>query len=55
MGRARSGDWEAMRETVSARLSHEAHAALVAAEAASDRFGQFFAGFARVGLRGGAA
>ncbi|QIE44725.1 hypothetical protein G5B38_03835 [Pseudohalocynthiibacter aestuariivivens] len=51
MGRTRSGDWEAMRETVSARLSHEAHAALVAAEGASDRFGQFFAGFARVNLR----
>ncbi|RKF17057.1 hypothetical protein D6850_05945 [Roseovarius spongiae] len=51
MGRARSADWETMRAFVAARLSQEAHAALVAAEAANDRFDAFFAGFARVGLR----
>ncbi|MCZ4351433.1 hypothetical protein O4H61_02800 [Roseovarius aestuarii] len=52
MGRDRSGDWEAMRGTVTDRLSGEAQAALVAAEASTDQFGEFFEGFARVGLHG---
>ncbi len=51
MGPDRSANWDAMRDPVAARLSQEANAALVAAEAASDSFGRFFAGFARVGLR----
>lgn len=52
MGRARSGDWEAMRGAVTGQLSGEAQAALVAAEASNDQFGAFFEGFARVGLHG---
>ncbi len=52
MGDARSDDWQVMRGAVSARLSEEAHLVLTAAEAASDRFDDFFAGFARVGLQG---
>ena len=55
MGEARSDDWQAMRSTVSARLSEEAHTVLTAAEAANDQFDAFFAGFARVGLRGARA
>jgi hypothetical protein len=50
LGSARSGDWHSMRERVSDRLSHEAQAALAAAEAATGRFDRFFHGFARVGL-----
>ncbi|WP_299844235.1 hypothetical protein [uncultured Roseovarius sp.] len=52
MGDERSGDWQKMRRAVSTRLSEEAHTVLTAAEAANDRFDEFFAGFARVGLRG---
>ncbi|MEB8386221.1 hypothetical protein OO012_03190 [Rhodobacteraceae bacterium KMM 6894] len=52
MGRARSGDWEAMRGAVTDKLSGEAQAALVAAEASNDQFGAFFEGFARVGQFG---
>ncbi|MFX0540359.1 DUF6902 family protein [Roseovarius sp. S4756] len=55
MGRARSSDWEVMREEVAAQVSDEAQAALIAAEASTDQFGAFFEGFARVGLRGGLA
>ena len=55
MGDARSDDWQAMRGAVSARLSEEAHVVLTAAEAANDRFDDFFAGFARVGLQGAGA
>ncbi|WP_281967946.1 DUF6902 family protein [Roseovarius nanhaiticus] len=55
MGRGRSGDWEEMRGDVTSQVSDEAAAALVAAEAATDQFGAFFEGFARVGLRGRAA
>ncbi|MEX1236589.1 MAG: hypothetical protein WEB56_16525 [Roseovarius sp.] len=55
MGRGRSSDWEVMRGEVAAQVSHEAQAALIAAEASTDQFGAFFEGFARVGLRGGPA
>lgn len=54
MGRGRSGDWEVMRDDVTAQVSDEAAAALIAAEAATDHFGAFFEGFARVGLRASA-
>ena len=52
MGGTRSDDWAVMRDRVADRLSQEAQAALMAAEAANDQFERFFAGFARVGLRG---
>ena len=52
LGASRSGDWQAMRARVSDTLSHEAQAALAAAEAATGRFDRFFHGFARVGLTG---
>jgi len=55
MGRSRSSDWEVMRGEVEAQVSGETQAALMAAEAATDEFGAFFEGFARTGLRGGAA
>ncbi|MFX0544612.1 DUF6902 family protein [Roseovarius sp. S1116L3] len=55
MGRARSSDWEVMRDEVAAQVSDEAQAALIAAEASTDQFGAFFEDFARVGLRGGMA
>lgn len=51
MGAGRSADWGVMRGDVCAQLSQEAKAALIAAEASTDRFGAFFEGFARVGLR----
>lgn len=52
MGDARSDDWQAMRGAVSTQLSEEAHTVLTAAEAANENFDAFFAGFARVALRG---
>ncbi|MFH0252691.1 DUF6902 family protein [Roseovarius aquimarinus] len=52
MGRARSPDWEIMRDEVAAQVSDEAQAALIAAEASTAEFGAFFEGFARTGLRG---
>lgn len=55
MGAARSADWGAMRATVTDRLSEEAYRVLSAAEAAIDRFDNFFAGFARVRLQGASA
>ncbi len=55
MGEDRSEDWQVMRGAVSARLSEEAHTVLTAAEAANDHFDAFFAGFARVGLKGASA
>lgn len=55
MGETRSDDWQAMRRAVTDRLSEEAHTVLTAAEAANDRFDAFFAGFARVGLKGATA
>ncbi|MBU3001316.1 hypothetical protein KO491_15840 [Roseovarius nubinhibens] len=51
MGSTRSGDWPKMRETVAARLSQEAQAAIAAAEAATGQFDAFFHGFSRVGLQ----
>lgn len=50
MDGARSDDWQAMRPHVADRLSDEAQAVLIAAEAANESFDRFFAGFARVGL-----
>ncbi len=51
MGASRSADWEVMKGALARRLSEQAQAALIAAEAATDAFGAFFEGFARVGLR----
>ncbi|MRU13982.1 hypothetical protein FDP25_00905 [Roseovarius sp. A21] len=49
MDEARSGDWHQMRDRVQEALSDEARRVLEAAEAATDRFEAFFAGFARTG------
>ncbi|TDK51953.1 DUF6902 family protein [Antarcticimicrobium luteum] len=46
---ARSRDWTAMRPHVAAALSEIGRDILTEAEASSDRFGEFFAGFARAG------
>ncbi len=46
---ARSRDWTAMRPHVEAALSEIGHDILAEAEASSDRFEEFFAGFARAG------
>ncbi|RBI77185.1 hypothetical protein DQW77_01755 [Roseovarius sp. TE539] len=55
MDGTRSGDWQVMRSRVADRLSNEAQAVLIAAEAANESFDRFFAGFARVGLQGAEA
>ena len=55
MGAHRSDDWEVMRDTVAGRVSDQAQAAIMAAEASTGEFSAFFAGFARVGLHGGPA
>lgn len=49
MDAARSRDWAAMRPHVEAGLSEIGHDILAEAEASSDRFEDFFAGFARAG------
>ena len=48
---ARSRDWAVMRPLLAAGLSEIGHDILAEAEASSDRFGEFFAGFARAGGR----
>ncbi|WP_306150790.1 hypothetical protein [Roseovarius sp. MMSF_3281] len=48
---ARSADWHKMRDRVQEALSEEARRVLLAAEAATDRFEAFFAGFARTGMQ----
>ena len=48
----RSDDWHAMRPHVEAGLSAEGHRILNAAQKSSDRFAEFFAGFARARLCG---
>lgn len=52
LGDTRSDDWHAMRPHVEAELSDIGHDILAEAEASTDRFDDFFAGFARTGLRG---
>lgn len=47
---ARSDDWDKMRPKVLAALSPEAQAVMASAETSCSSFGEFFAGFARVGL-----
>lgn len=47
LGDARRADWPAMRGSVIAALDGESRRILEAAEASSERFGEFFAGFAR--------
>lgn len=49
---ARSDDWQAMRPVVADALTEIGHDILAEAEASSARFDEFFAGFARTGLRG---
>lgn len=49
---ARQADWQVMRPHVQGALSAEGHEILSEAEASSDKFDSFFAGFARTGLRG---
>jgi hypothetical protein len=51
MDEARSGDWHEMRAPVQEALSEDARRVLLAAEAATDRFEAFFAGFARTGMQ----
>jgi hypothetical protein len=48
----RCDDWEQMRPVLAEALSGEAHELLTQAENASQSFGAFFAGFARIDLRG---
>ncbi|WP_428924661.1 DUF6902 family protein [Marinibacterium sp. SX1] len=48
----RSDDWERMRALVADTLEDEGRNVLLAAERCTERFGEFFAGFARTGLRG---
>lgn len=48
----RSGDWHAMRPVVLDKLTEPGFEILAEAEASSDKFEDFFAGFARTGLRG---
>jgi len=50
MDAARSADWHKMRDRVQEALSDDARRVLMAAEAATDRFEDFFAGFARAEL-----
>ena len=52
LAEARSGDWGLMRPLVEASLTEPGRAILDRAERSSPRFGAFFAGFARTGLRG---
>jgi len=48
----RSGDWQAMRPHIEDTLSEVGFEILSEAQASSDKFEAFFAGFARTGLRG---
>ncbi len=48
----RSGDWQVMRGHVEDALSETGYEILTEAQASSDKFEAFFAGFARTGLRG---
>lgn len=48
----RSGDWQLMRPHVEDSLSETGYEILSEAQASSDKFDAFFAGFARTGLRG---
>lgn len=48
----RSGDWEAMRPLIEDTLNDESYLVLCQAQESSARFAEFFAGFARTGLRG---
>lgn len=48
----RCDDWGMMRGLIQDNLSETAHDILSEAEESSARFGEFFAGFARTGLRG---
>lgn len=50
LGDRRSPDWPVMKAAIQDRLSSEALSVLALAEAATDRFDAFFAGFARTGL-----
>lgn len=52
MGDLRSDDWELMRPRIAAGLDEHGYAILSEAERSSRDFATFFAGFARVGLRG---
>ncbi|MDK3073114.1 hypothetical protein QO034_08345 [Sedimentitalea sp. JM2-8] len=49
---ARSDDWDTMRPLVADMLSETGQDVLEQVERSSDRFAEFFAGFARVGLHG---
>lgn len=49
---ARRADWQSMRPHVADVLTREGHDILSEAEASSDKFDSFFAGFARTGMRG---
>jgi len=51
MDEARRSDWHKMRTPVQEALSDDARRVLLAAEAATDRFEAFFAGFARTGMQ----
>lgn len=48
----RSSDWHTMRPHVQEMLTEIGHDILTEAESSSDKFEEFFAGFARTGLRG---
>lgn len=48
----RCDDWGTMREVLAGSLEEEGHHVLAAAEESTDKFGAFFAGFARTRLRG---
>jgi len=50
LGDRRSADWLVMKAAIHDKLSSEARSVLALAEAATDRFDAFFAGFARTGL-----
>ncbi|WP_333685141.1 DUF6902 family protein [Pontibaca methylaminivorans] len=52
MGDLRSDDWEVMRPRIAAALDERGLAILAEAERSSRDFASFFAGFARIGLRG---
>lgn len=49
---ARSSDWSSMRSHVEGSLTEIGHDILCEAQQSSDKFEEFFAGFARTGLRG---
>ncbi|EAQ03424.1 hypothetical protein OB2597_02352 [Pseudooceanicola batsensis HTCC2597] len=51
----RSSDWQLMRDYVCENVSPDSADILIRAEAACDCFGDFFAGFARTGMRSGRA